>query len=76
MIYPVELLKRHLAALAPQLKSLHLLDGDNTPLDIESLRKEMSDRMVEVEFAISVLEFELENTPTDTPRKAEDEVVD
>ena len=60
MIYPIELLKRHLTALEAQIKSLHLLKEEGQELDIKALKKEMSDRMLEVELSISILEFELE----------------
>ena len=65
MIYPIELLKRHLTALEAQLKSLHLLKEEGQELDIKALKKEMSDRMLEVELSISILEFELEEDNTE-----------
>jgi hypothetical protein len=71
MIYPIELLKRHLTALEAQLKSLHLLKEEGQELDIKALKKEMSDRMLEVELSISILEFELEEDNTEV-----NEVVD
>lgn len=71
MIYPIELLKRHLTALEAQLKSLHLLKEEGKELDIKALKKEMSDRMLEVELSISILEFELEEDNTEV-----NEVVD
>jgi|TARA_R110000782_G_scaffold159298_1_gene251432 hypothetical protein len=71
MIYPIELLKRHLTALEAQLKSLHLLKEEGQELDIKALKKEMSDRMLEVELSISILEYELEEDNTEV-----NEVVD
>jgi hypothetical protein len=71
MIYPIELLKRHLTALEAQLKSLHLLKSSGQELDIKALKKEMSDRMLEVELSISILEYELEEDNTEV-----NEVVD
>lgn len=71
MIYPVELLKRHLTSLEAQLKSIHLLKEEGQELDIKALKKEMSDRMLEVELAIAILQVEFEEDNTEV-----DEVVD
>ena len=72
MIYPIELLKRHLMSLDKQMQSIHLLDASATPMDLENIKNEMADKMIEVEVAISVLEVEL----SDSPELEEDEVVD